>query len=79
MMPKFLQMVFSALALAQCEVVWYFQHVGIASSKSTRGRTVDIVSDFVHFVLENLIFVSFLSNFVIKTFRMQLTPPLVSY
>ncbi|BAF24320.2 Os08g0544500, partial [Oryza sativa Japonica Group] len=37
-----IQMVFSALALAQCEVVWYFQHVGIASSKSSRGRTVDI-------------------------------------
>jgi hypothetical protein len=37
-------MVFSALALSQCEVIWYFQHVGIASSKSTRLKTVDIVS-----------------------------------
>ncbi|AQK38748.1 brick3 [Zea mays] len=35
-------MVFSALALSQCEVIWYFQHVGIASSKSTRLKTVDI-------------------------------------
>ncbi|GJN12494.1 hypothetical protein PR202_ga30776 [Eleusine coracana subsp. coracana] len=37
-----IQMVFSALALAQSEVVWYFQHVGVVSSKSTRGKTVDI-------------------------------------
>ncbi|CAO2210203.1 unnamed protein product [Urochloa humidicola] len=37
-----IQMVFSALSLAQCEVIWYFQHVGVASSKSTRGKTVDI-------------------------------------
>jgi NCK-associated protein 1 len=37
-------MVFSALALAQSEVVLYFQHVGVVSSKSTRGKTVDIVS-----------------------------------
>lgn len=39
-------MVFSALAFAQCEVIWYFQHVGIASSKSktTRIVPVDIVS-----------------------------------
>ncbi|CAO2814561.1 unnamed protein product [Amaranthus hypochondriacus] len=29
-----IQMVFSALALAQSEVIWYFQHVGIMSSKS---------------------------------------------
>lgn len=44
MFPK--QMVFSALALAQCEVIWYFQHVGIASSKSKTSRVVpvDIVS-----------------------------------
>ncbi|KAJ8436851.1 hypothetical protein Cgig2_026175 [Carnegiea gigantea] len=33
-----IQMVFSALALAQSEVIWYFQHVGITSSKS-RGST----------------------------------------
>ena len=37
-------MVFSALALSQCEVIWYFQHVGVAASKSTRVKTVDIVS-----------------------------------
>ncbi|XP_074286130.1 protein NAP1 [Silene latifolia] len=29
-----IQMVFSALALAQSEVIWYFQHIGIMSSKS---------------------------------------------
>lgn len=42
----FPQMVFSALALAQCEVIWYFQHVGVASSKSKTARAVlvDIVS-----------------------------------
>lgn len=41
-------MVFSALALAQNEVIWYFQHVGVASSKSKTTRTVavDIVSSF---------------------------------
>lgn len=38
----FLQMVFSALALAQCEVIWYFQHVGIASSKSKAARMVPV-------------------------------------
>ncbi|CAD6343994.1 unnamed protein product [Miscanthus lutarioriparius] len=37
-----IQMVFSALALSQCEVIWYFQHVGVAASKSTRVKTVDI-------------------------------------
>ncbi|RCV30145.1 hypothetical protein SEVIR_6G069200v4 [Setaria viridis] len=37
-----IQMVFSALSLAQSEVIWYFQHVGVSSSKSTRGKTVDI-------------------------------------
>lgn len=39
-----IQMVFSALALAQSEVIWYFQHVGISSSKSKANRivTVDI-------------------------------------
>lgn len=39
-------MVFSALAFAQCEVIWYFQHVGIAPSKSKAARMVpvDIVS-----------------------------------
>lgn len=40
-------MVFSALALAQSEVIWYIQHVGIASSKSKALRPVpvDIVSN----------------------------------
>ncbi|KAM7270518.1 hypothetical protein ACFE04_029732 [Oxalis oulophora] len=39
-----IQMVFSALALAQSEVLWYFQHVGIASAKSkvTRSAPVDV-------------------------------------
>jgi NCK-associated protein 1 len=43
-------MVFSALALAQCEVIWYFQHVGVASSKSKTARVVpvDIVSIYFH-------------------------------
>ncbi|VAI86739.1 unnamed protein product [Triticum turgidum subsp. durum] len=51
-----IQMVFSALALAQCEVVWYFQHVGIASSKSTRGRTVDIdaTDPTIGFILDGM-------------------------
>ncbi|CAL5410785.1 unnamed protein product [Camellia sinensis] len=35
-------MVFSALALAQCEVIWYFQHVGIVSSKSKAARMVPV-------------------------------------
>ncbi|RYR14154.1 hypothetical protein Ahy_B04g070771 isoform C [Arachis hypogaea] len=40
-----IQMVFSALALAQCEVIWYFQHVGIASSKSKTTRVVPVDID----------------------------------
>ncbi|KAK4759691.1 hypothetical protein SAY87_022822 [Trapa incisa] len=40
-----IQMVFSALALAQSEVIWYFQHVGIASSKSKVARTVPVDID----------------------------------
>lgn len=46
-------MVFSALALAQSEVIWYFQHVGINSSKSKTNRivAVDIVSDKLFFFL----------------------------
>ncbi|CAK9187138.1 unnamed protein product [Ilex paraguariensis] len=39
------QMVFSALALAQSEVLWYFQHVGIASSKSKATRIVPVDID----------------------------------
>ncbi|KAI7756681.1 hypothetical protein M8C21_017558, partial [Ambrosia artemisiifolia] len=37
-----IQMVFSALALAQSEVLWYFQHVGISSSKSKANRIVAV-------------------------------------
>ncbi|KAH9795658.1 protein NAP1 [Citrus sinensis] len=40
-----IQMVFSALALAQNEVIWYFQHVGVASSKSKTTRTVAVDID----------------------------------
>ncbi|KAK9156253.1 hypothetical protein Sjap_003733 [Stephania japonica] len=40
-----IQMVFSALALAQSEVLWYFQHVGIASSKSKAMRSVPVDID----------------------------------
>ncbi|KAK6931923.1 Nck-associated protein 1 [Dillenia turbinata] len=40
-----IQMVFSALALAQCEVIWFFQHVGIASSKSKAARLVPVDID----------------------------------
>lgn len=40
-----IQMVFSALALAQCEVIWYFQHVGISTSKSKAARTVPVDID----------------------------------
>ncbi|KAK9226952.1 hypothetical protein WN943_012000 [Citrus x changshan-huyou] len=40
-----IQMVFSALALAQNEVIWYFQHVGVASSKSKTTRTVVVDID----------------------------------
>ncbi|GLT97127.1 hypothetical protein SLE2022_147090 [Rubroshorea leprosula] len=40
-----IQMVFSALALAQYEVIWYFQHVGIASSKSKAARVVPVDVD----------------------------------
>lgn len=40
-----IQMVFSALALAQSEVIWYFQHVGIASSKSRATRIIPVDID----------------------------------
>ncbi|GKV03804.1 hypothetical protein SLEP1_g16050 [Rubroshorea leprosula] len=40
-----IQMVFSALAFAQYEVIWYFQHVGIASSKSKAARVVPVDMD----------------------------------
>ncbi|KAL3570205.1 hypothetical protein D5086_027454 [Populus alba] len=38
-------MVFSSLALAQSEVIWYFQHVGIASSKSKAARAIPVDID----------------------------------
>ncbi|KAG6395884.1 hypothetical protein SASPL_142017 [Salvia splendens] len=40
-----IQMVFSALAFAQSEVLWYFQHVGVASSKSKTARVVSVEND----------------------------------
>ncbi|KAL3570222.1 hypothetical protein D5086_027471 [Populus alba] len=40
-----IQMVFSSLALAQSEVIWYFQHVGIASSKSKAARAIPVDID----------------------------------
>ncbi|KAJ4975907.1 hypothetical protein NE237_001013 [Protea cynaroides] len=40
-----IQMVFSALALAQSEVIWYFQHVGVGSSKSKSVRMVPVEID----------------------------------
>ncbi|KAL5842760.1 hypothetical protein ACOSQ3_013363 [Xanthoceras sorbifolium] len=40
-----IQMVFSALALAQCEVIWYIQHVGVAPSKSKVARMVPVDID----------------------------------
>ncbi|KAL8167962.1 hypothetical protein V2J09_009461 [Rumex salicifolius] len=41
-----IQMVFSALALAQSEIIWYFQHVGIASSKpKASARVVPVEID----------------------------------
>ncbi|XP_022927151.1 protein NAP1 [Cucurbita moschata] len=40
-----IQMVYSALALAQSEVTWYFQHVGIASSKSKAARIIPVDID----------------------------------
>lgn len=47
----YLQMVFSALAFSQSEVLWYFQHVGVTSSKSKAGRMapVEIVRKLVFF------------------------------
>ncbi|KAL1537567.1 histone chaperone [Salvia divinorum] len=40
-----IQMVFSALAFAQSEVLWYFHHVGVASSKSKTARVVSVETD----------------------------------
>lgn len=49
------QMVFSALAFAQSEVLWYFQHVGVASSKSKTARVVPV--ETVRKISFNCIFV----------------------
>ncbi|KZV28615.1 hypothetical protein F511_33826 [Dorcoceras hygrometricum] len=40
-----IQMVFSALAFAQSEVLWYFQHVGVASSRSKAARVMPVEID----------------------------------
>ncbi|VFQ97446.1 unnamed protein product [Cuscuta campestris] len=40
-----IQMVFSALAFAQSEVLWYFQHVGVVPSKSKTARVVAVEID----------------------------------
>lgn len=40
-----IQMVFSALAFAQSEILWYFQHVGVASPKSKAGRVAPVDID----------------------------------
>ncbi|CAH9076240.1 unnamed protein product [Cuscuta epithymum] len=40
-----IQMVFSALAFAQSEVLWYFQHVGVVSQKSKTARVVAVEID----------------------------------
>ncbi|KAL8508508.1 hypothetical protein ACS0TY_018943 [Phlomoides rotata] len=40
-----IQMVFSALAFAQSEVLWYFQHVGIPSARSKTARVVAVEID----------------------------------
>uniref|UniRef100_A0A7N0UFV9 Protein NAP1 n=1 Tax=Kalanchoe fedtschenkoi TaxID=63787 RepID=A0A7N0UFV9_KALFE len=40
-----IQMVFSAFALAQSEIIWYFQHIGISISKSKIGRSIPVEID----------------------------------
>ncbi|KAK8946950.1 putative protein NAP1 [Platanthera zijinensis] len=52
-----IQMVFSALALAQCEVIWYFQHVGITSYKSKVSRgpiDIDAADPTLGFLLDGM-------------------------
>lgn len=86
------QMVFSALAFAQSEVLWYFQHVGIASSKSRAARMipVEIVRDLhVGFLCVKLIHYYALSSFTVCSYgclirfllywcRIQVIQPLAS-
>lgn len=40
-----IQMVFSALALARSEVMWYFRHIGVVSVKSKATRIVPVEID----------------------------------
>ncbi|CAM8940684.1 unnamed protein product [Rhodiola kirilowii] len=40
-----IQMVFSALALAQYEIIWYIQHAKIAISKTKTGRSIPVEID----------------------------------
>ncbi|KAK3040700.1 hypothetical protein RJ639_028396 [Escallonia herrerae] len=53
-----IQMVFSALGLAQSEVLWYFQHVGISSSKSKATRilpaNIDPTDPTIGFLLDGM-------------------------
>ncbi|XP_020589634.1 probable protein NAP1 isoform X1 [Phalaenopsis equestris] len=52
-----IQMVFSSLALAQCEITWFFQHVGVASSKSKVSRVpidIDAGDPTVGFLLDGM-------------------------
>ncbi|KAK3006695.1 hypothetical protein RJ639_017589 [Escallonia herrerae] len=52
------EMVFSALGLAQSEVLWYFQHVGISSSKSKATRispaNIDPTDPTIGFLLDGM-------------------------
>ncbi|KAJ3692681.1 hypothetical protein LUZ60_011776 [Juncus effusus] len=51
-----IQMVFSALALAQSETIWYFQHIGVASSNSKPSRVkpidIDAADPTIGFLLD---------------------------
>ncbi|KAJ4785686.1 transcription activator [Rhynchospora pubera] len=53
-----IQMVFSALALAQSEIVWYFQHIGVASSSSKPSRVkptdIDAADPTIGFLLDGM-------------------------
>eukprot|EP00252_Welwitschia_mirabilis_P021329 TRINITY_DN5452_c0_g1_i3.p1 TRINITY_DN5452_c0_g1~~TRINITY_DN5452_c0_g1_i3.p1 ORF type:complete len:1244 (-),score=247.08 TRINITY_DN5452_c0_g1_i3:983-4714(-) len=53
-----IQMVFSALALARSEVMWYFQHVGVVSLKSKPARLpaadVDANDPTIGFLLDGM-------------------------
>ncbi|XP_068656377.1 probable protein NAP1 [Aristolochia californica] len=53
-----IQMVFSALALAQYEITWYFQHVGVVTSKSKAVRVlpvdIDATDPTIGFLLDGI-------------------------